>query len=161
MSRSADVYIDLNRTSSARIAGEPTLVCPQMFKNASRQVKRRANLPINKARLATPTKGELCRWPAPSLYGASSSAFSQRHEMATKRREMRNPMPVQLGRLRAMQRSHIDGCGKLPSIGHRTLLGIAAALCWLELTPLARSHLYGDLRRLLDELETEDLGSAA
>jgi hypothetical protein len=78
---------------------------------------------------------------------------------------MQSPMPAQHGSLRAMQRSHIDGRGKLPRIGHRTLLGIAAAICWLEalskLTPSARHHLYEDLRRLLDELEAEDLDSAA
>ena len=55
--------------------------------------------------------------------------------------------------------------GNLPRAGHRTLLGIAAAICWLEalskLTPSARHHLYGDLRQLLDELEAEDLDSAA
>ena len=80
--------------------------------------------------------------------------------MATKRREMQKSMPAQHGVVRAMQRS-----GKLPMAGHRTLLGIAAAICWLEalskLTPSARHHLYGDLRRLLDELEAEDLDSAA
>jgi hypothetical protein len=85
--------------------------------------------------------------------------------MTTKRREMQKPMPAQLGSLRAMQRSHIDKRGNLRRAGHRTLLGIAAAICWLEalskLTPSARHHLYGDLRRLLDELEAEDLDSAA
>ena len=81
--------------------------------------------------------------------------------MTTKRREMQKPMPAQYGSLRAMQRSHLDKRGNLPRVGHRTLLGIAAAICWLEalskLTPSARHHLYGDLRRLLDELEAEDL----
>ena len=85
--------------------------------------------------------------------------------MATKRHEMQKPMPAQHGIVRAMQRSHIAKRGKLPMAGHRTLLGIAAAICWLEalskLTPTARHHLYGDLRRLLDELEAEDLDSAA
>ena len=83
--------------------------------------------------------------------------------MTIKRREMQKPMPAQHGRV--MQRSHIDKRSNLPRAGHRTLLGIAAAICWLEalskLTPTARHHLYGDLRRLLDELEAEDLNSAA
>jgi hypothetical protein len=85
--------------------------------------------------------------------------------MTAKRREMQKPMPAQLGSLPAMQRSHIHKRGNLSRAGHRTLLGIAAAICWLEalskLTPSARHHLYGDLRRLLDELEAEDLDSAA
>ena len=85
--------------------------------------------------------------------------------MTIKRRDMQKPMPAQLGSLRAKQRSHINRRGKLPRTGHRTLLGIAAAICWLEalskLTPTARYHLYGDLRRLLDELQAEDLNSAA
>jgi hypothetical protein len=78
---------------------------------------------------------------------------------------MRKPMPIQHGGLRVMQRSHIDKRGKLPRAGHRTLLGMAAAICWLEalskLTPSARHHLYRDMRRLLDELEAKDLDSAA
>jgi hypothetical protein len=85
--------------------------------------------------------------------------------MTTRRRKMQKLMPAPLGGLRAMQRSHIDKRRKLPRAGHRTLLGIAAAICWLEalskLTPSARHHLYGDLRRLLDELEAKDLDSAA
>jgi hypothetical protein len=85
--------------------------------------------------------------------------------MTTKRREMQKPMFAQLGSLRAMHRCHIDQRRNLPRAGHRTLLGIAAAICWLEalgkLTPSARHHLYGDLRRLLDELEAQDLDSEA
>ena len=83
--------------------------------------------------------------------------------MTTKRRKMQNPLSARHGGLRAMLRS--DMRGKRPRAGHRTLLGMAAAICWLEalskLTPSARHHLYGDLRRLLDELEAEDLDSAA
>jgi hypothetical protein len=67
------------------------------------------------------------------------------------------------GSLGAKTRSHITWHGNLPRIGHRTLLGIAAAICWLEdeLTPPARRQLYGDMRRQLDELEAEDRVEAA